>query len=164
MPIDRTKVIAKSEKGAHPNFCVIDARAQVHSIGGLVLLIVCVVVTIVFVFIFIRGEVTGAQQIISLIMFFACWGYFINSATEKLHLTETELVFRSFMGRSRNVPLKDLQELTVQHNGFSLDQGFKSIEILSKNKKVDRILLGPCWKRSSLDNFLNSLQDILNTK
>lgn len=142
--------------------CLVEARARIFSAGGVVLLAVCGAVTAIFFISLTRVDVTGVQQLIGAIFFFAVWGYFASSVTERLHLTGNVLTFRSLLGRTREIPLTELEEMILRHNGYSLDRGFSSIEIRRRGKKTDRIALGPCWNHAALNLFLESTQEAIN--
>ncbi|MBI4139288.1 hypothetical protein HY479_04035 [Candidatus Uhrbacteria bacterium] len=160
------KVIAaiappRRERPAEPGVCLVRARAELVSLGGAVLLALCVLISAILFLVLTVPGATASQRVIAVILFVACWLYFVNGITEELSLVDHTLVYRSALGRSRRIPLSELEAMILRHEGFNLERGMETIEFRQTGRKPDRVSLGPCWQRHKLEEFLASVEQAL---
>lgn len=142
--------------------CVREARAEVFSIGGAFILMVCVVLTVISAMAVSSSDLTGAQSVIAVVLTGAAWLYYVSSVTERLSLTDHAVEYSSILARDRRIPITDLESMLLVHQGFNLERGIETIEFRRRGAKPDRIALGPCWHRHTLEAFLHSVEEALN--
>jgi len=138
-----------------------EARAELVSLGGAVLLAVCLVMGAVLVMAFMLPEVTQAQRAIAFILFAASWLYLLDSVTEKLWLRDGLVQYKSLMSSSKSYELAELEAVYLVHQGFNLEKGFESIIFRRSGNKPERIALGPCWQRNKLERFMHGIEEAL---
>lgn len=143
------------------NVCLVQARAEVVSLGGAVLLALCLLLSAVFIMALFSPIVSGLQRFIAVVFFLAGWVYLLDSVTESLSLVGQTLEFTAKLRRTRRIPLAELEGMTLIHQGLNLEQGVETIELHQFGKHVDRISLGPCWQRHVLEAFLHSVDRAL---
>lgn len=143
------------------NDCIVQAKAELVSLGGAVLLAICMLLSAVFIMVLFSPMVTGVQEFIATILFLAVWAYFLDSITERLSLVGREIVFKAMLSRTRRLPVEELEGITLVHQGLNLEQGIETIEFRQYDKKADRVSLGPCWQRNKLEGFLHSVEGVL---
>ncbi|MCR4278726.1 MAG: hypothetical protein NUV81_02360 [bacterium] len=156
------RVVRASRNSDSSRTCCIEARARIFSFGGLLLLVLSCVVTGIFYLSLTQPNVTGVQQLIAFVLFVGSWAYFVNGITERIHLTGKAVVFCSALGRTRAIPLTELEDLALRHQGFNLDRGFEIVEFRIRGRDIETFALGPCWSRANLDNLILSLQNALD--
>jgi hypothetical protein len=150
---------AKTEK----TDCPIRVQAELVSLGGGVMLTICLVVSALLVMALYSPDVTGMQRIIAIILALAAWMYLFRSSTEELVLVGQEITYRAKLSRTRTVSLRDLETMLLIHQGFNLERGIETIEFRLFSKKIERLSLGPCWQRHTLEEFLGSVEDALRS-
>jgi hypothetical protein len=139
----------------------VQARAELVSLGGAVLLGLGITITGVFLLSLSAPAVTSAQKVIAGALTLGVWIYFLNSVTERLSLCGSTLTFDAALGRARSVPLGELDAMILTHEGLNLERGIETIEIRRVGKRPDKISLGPCWQRNKLEAFLRSVDRAL---
>jgi hypothetical protein len=154
-------IAPRRERKAPEKECVLQARAELVSLGGAVLLSLCMIITAVFIMVMYSPGVTGIQRLIGVILFVGVWAYFLNSVTERLSLCGSVLTYTSLLNRTRSIPLDDLDAMILTHEGLNLERGIESIELRRPGKRPDKIPLGPCWQRNKLEGFLRSVDRAL---
>lgn len=143
--------------------CLRDVRADIFSIGGAILSALCVLLTVFAIVVFSSADQTSVQRAIAVIFSVGAWLYLASTATERLALDDHSVVYSSFFGRTVRIPLTDLQEMLLVHQGFNLERGIETIEFRRSGREDhDRISLGPCWQRHKLEAFLHSVEEALN--
>lgn len=142
--------------------CLTDVRARVTSIGGGIVFAICLAVTALFIITLSTPSVTSSQRIIVFMLTVATWGYLLSSSTERLCLRDRSIVYTSILGRKKIVPLVDLDEMLLVHQGFNLERGIETIEFRRHEKDPERLALGPCWHRHELEAFLHSVEEAMN--
>lgn len=139
--------------------CVIRARAEVVSLGGIVLVSIGLAVSTIFALVIFTPTVTSAQRLITAILFIAVWAYFFNSVTEQIELGGQVLKFSALLSRPRVMPLEKLEAVILIYQGFNLEQGIETLEFRCAGRPPDRVALGPCWQRNKLESFIHSVQE-----
>ena len=143
--------------------CERDIRANVFSIGGAIVLALCMLLSVVTMIALSTPGQTMIQQMIAVVLSGGAWLYLFSSMTERLRLEDHNVVYSSALGRTIRVPLDDLDEMLLVHQGFNLERGIETIEFRRTGKEEsDRISLGPCWHRHNLEAFLHSVEEALN--
>jgi hypothetical protein len=141
--------------------CVVQAHAELVSLGGAILLALCMFLAAAFIAVSTMSNTTPIQRFIVGILLFASLAYLINSVTEKLMLQGRTLVFDALLSSKREIPLDDLEGMILTHEGFNLEKGIVTIEFRQYDRKPDKVSLGPCWQRSKLEAFMRSIQKVL---
>ncbi len=142
--------------------CVREVHAEVFSIGGALILMLCIVLTVVSIMAVSTSELTGLQAVIAIILTIAAWIYYVSSVTERLQLVDHAIEYTSFLAKRRFIHLTDLEAMLLVHQGFNLERGIETIEFRRRGSKPDRIALGPCWQHHRLEAFLHSVEEALN--
>lgn len=142
--------------------CLRDIRAGIISIGGGIVFGICLALTALTFIVLGMSTLTSVQRVIAIVLTFSAWSYLINSATERLCLVDHTIVYSSFLGRKKIVPLIDLEAMLLIHQGFNLERGIETIEFRRRGDKTETIALGPCWQRHTLEAFLHSVEEALN--
>jgi hypothetical protein len=138
--------------------CKIQVCAETASLGGAVLLALCMLLTAVMIMAMFSSSVTAIQRFISVVLVVSSWVYFFNSCTEKLCLTGKTLKFHAAFSRTLDVPLDELEAMTLTHEGFNLERGIETIEFRRTGMKSEKVSLGPCWQRNKLESFMKSVK------
>lgn len=138
--------------------CLREARAELVSLGGAVMLGLCITLTLVVVMSGMLHGLTTSQTAIMLLLCIMSWAYFFDSITEQLCLVEGSIEFKSLLGRRRVYDLEDLEAVLMVHQGFNLERGFETIEFRSRGRRPERVSLGPCWQRNKLESLLHSIE------
>ncbi len=142
--------------------CVCEVRAQVASIGGVIVLALCLVLTVVA---FMATQVIGitqSQQLILILLTFAAWLYFIDSSSERLHVNSEMILFHSLLAHRKQILINEIETMMLVEQGFNLEQGMQAIEFKRVGRRPERIVLGPCWQRNKLEKFLHSAELAMN--
>lgn len=142
--------------------CVREVHAEIFSIGGAFILMVCIILTVISAMAVSSSDLTGPQSLIAVILTGAAWFYYLSSVTERLALADHTIEYSSLLSRHRRIPLTDLESMSFIHQGFNLERGIETIEFRRRGAKPDRIALGPCWHRHTLEAFLHSVEEALN--
>jgi hypothetical protein len=141
---------------------VIRVRAELVSIGGGVLLLICLVVTAVLIGALLYPDTTGVQRFIAVVLTLTAWMYLVRSTTEELALVDQRISYRAVLARARTVNIADLESMVFTHQGFNLERGMETIEFRTFDKRVERVSLGPCWEREKLESFVRSVEEALH--
>ncbi len=158
---DDARAVRKNRKVPKIRSCPIEVRAHLFSIAGIALLVGCVALTSFLVAALSFAPITNTQLIILFVLTGASWIYFVNSTTERFHLSENVLEFRSSLGRSRQLPISDLELFSVTHFKLTTDRAFGAATFQLQGEELQEISLGPCWKRRELDMLTATLQDMM---
>lgn len=142
--------------------CVRDVRAEVISLGGVILVAICFLITVIAFLMLASPAITSAQRAIVGILAVGAWLYAVDSLSERLTLVNQEVHFTAMLTRRRAIPLIELEAMILVQQGFNLEQGMQSIEFRRRGFRPDRITLGPCWRRYRLEDFLHSVELALN--
>ncbi len=142
--------------------CLREVRAELVSLGGAIVLMICLVITAALFIVLQLPQVTAPQRVIIAGLVAASWLYLLDSVTERLRLVDHCVEYHSLFGRRRCIPLKELRAMLLIHEGFNLERGMESLEFRRDGKKADRVALGPCWQRHKLESFLHSVEEALD--
>jgi hypothetical protein len=143
--------------------CERDIRAQIFSVGGAVVLALCLVLTALTAIALMSPGQALVQQLIAVMLCGASWLYLLSSMTERLQIEDHMVIYSSALGRTYRIPLEDLDEMLLVHQGFNLERGIETIEFRKSGmEEHERISLGPCWQRHHLEAFLHSVEEALN--
>jgi len=135
-----------------------EARAQMMTIGGTVILAATIIMTLVFFFSLFFPRGNGLQFVIIVVLTLVGWGFFINCATENLKLKDGFLVFKSMLGKTIRIELASIDSYKLTNFGLRLDGNMYLIEVEHEEKdEPEQIWLSPCWKRRELQMFCNTL-------
>lgn len=149
-------------RSAREVVCLREVRAEILSLGGAILLAICFVVTMVGIAAATSVTQTTAQRVLAILLMIGSWVYLYGSLSERLSLEDHCVVFRSVLTRRLEIPLTDLDEMLLVHQGFNLERGIESIEFRrAGHEDRDRLSLGPCWQRNKLESFLHSVEEAL---
>lgn len=138
--------------------CPVQVCAEAASLGGAVLLAVCMLLSAILVMAMFSPSVTSTQRFIAGVLVVSSWAYFLNSCTEKLCLIGKTLKFQAKLSRSLEIPLDELETMTLTHEGFNLERGIETIEFRRTGMKPEKVSLGPCWQKNKLESFMKSVK------
>ena len=142
--------------------CLCDIRAQVFSLGGIILGSVCIILAILSLMVARLPLVTPLEMGSVWIVALAAWLYFLNCATERLQLFGHRVQYRSCFIQKASIELADLQEMLLVFQGFNLERGMMTIAFRRKGQEPERLTLGPCWQRHKVEDFLHSVEEALH--
>ncbi|MFH1077843.1 MAG: hypothetical protein V1745_00995 [Patescibacteria group bacterium] len=162
----RTLIASAPRRRTDPpeGVCIVTASAEFVSLWGAVLLALCTLFTAALLSTLLARSGTDVQRIIAAVLSVATWIYFLNAVTERLSLCGSTLTFASVVGRGRSIALDDLDAMVLTHEGLNLDRGMESIEFRMRGGRREKLALGPCWRRESLDGFVRSVDRALKAR
>ena len=138
--------------------CTLRATAKLISLNGGFVLAVCIVLSAITLASAHTGRLAMSQAFLFLFLSLASWIYLIDSVSERICLNKNTIERTSLIGRSMTVPLKDVNELLLKHEGLNTSIGIESLTVSYTDGKEERIPLGPCWRHRDLETFLESVE------
>lgn len=134
-----------------------EIQAEALSAPGAIILGATILITLILVFSLLFPSLEGMQTLIVGILVMICWGYLLNSFTEKLKLTDQSLEFTAILSRHQDIQLNEVMSFKLVDLGLSLsgDRYAFEISVIGKNKPIT-ISLGPCWDKIKLSAFMNT--------
>jgi len=135
-----------------------EARADMVSPCGALILAVTIIMTLVTIFSIIMPRFDGMQTFIVVFLTLACWGFLLNSFTERLRLKNGVLEYRAIFGRSHHHPITNIRGFKLTDLGLSLNGVQYQLELqLADDTRPAIISLGACWQRRQLMKFARTI-------
>jgi hypothetical protein len=138
-----------------------EVQAQMVSLGGAVILSVCLTLTVGTFIAWQSASVASIQRVILFLLTAASWMYFVDSITERLRLREKHIEFEAMLSRRKRIPLEEVETLLLVQQGYNLERGMQTLEFRKLDRRVERVALGPCWQRHTLEGFLQCVEQEL---
>ncbi|MBU1348795.1 hypothetical protein KJ781_01860 [Patescibacteria group bacterium] len=162
----RTVIASASRRREDPpeEMCLVQASAEFVSVAGALLLVLCTFCTAAFVSTVLAERGTEIQRFIAAVLSVAAWMYFLNAVTERLSLCGSTLTLSSVLGRRHDFQLDDLDAMSLTHEGLNIDRGFETIRFRMHGGRGEKVTLGPCWNRETLDAFVRSVDRALASR
>ncbi len=134
-----------------------EIQAEALSAAGAIILGVTILITLILVFSLLFPSLEGLQTFVVIILALICWGYLLNSFTEKLKLTDQTLEFSAILSKHQSIQLNEVLGFKLSDLGLNMsaDRYAFEISIIGKNKPII-ISLGPCWDKAKLSAFINT--------
>jgi|GEM_PF-876494 len=135
-----------------------EAQADMMTPCGTLILAVTIIMTLVLIFSILMPRFDGMQTFIVVILTLGCWGFLLNSFSERLRLKEGVLEYRALFGRSQHYALPDIRGFKLTDLGLSLNGIQYQIELqLADDTRPAVISLGACWQRKRLMQFARTV-------
>lgn len=139
-------------------------RAQVVSLGGGIL---GGLFLVLFVLLWIVTHL-GSRHIAwegALVLFvFGMGAYVVDAASEVLEFVNDEVVFTGLLTHRRIVSLFGVEEILLVHEGLNPEWGIETLTFRRADGDMQRLALGPLWRRSDLVAFLAHMEHIRPTR
>ncbi len=133
-------------------------RAQVVSLGGGIL---GGLFLVLFVLLWIVTHL-GVRHLVwegTLVLFMLGMGaYVVDAASEMLEIVQGEVIFTGLLTRRRTVSLFGVEEVLLVHEGLNPEWGIETVTFRRTDGDVQRLALGPLWRRRELEAFLGHLE------
>jgi len=135
-----------------------EAHADMMSPCGTLILAVTIVMTLVLIFSVLLPRFDGMQTLIVIILTLGCWGFLLNSFSERLRLKEGMLEYRALFSQAHHYPLQDIRSFKLTDLGLSLNGIQYQIELqVADYSRPAVISLGACWQRKQLMRFARTV-------
>jgi hypothetical protein len=144
--------------------CTLQVRARTVSLNGGVILGLCILLTAFFIATLLSQQMETGQAILFGLLTIMSWAYFADSATERLCLVSDTIVRKSALHRTTRIKLDDIESLLLVHEGLNQEIGIESITARYRDGSNERLALGPCWRRTDLESFLESVEEAMGNR
>lgn len=160
--VERQVVNPNVREDPHPSEsdgeCVLRVGAKLVSLNGGIVLAICLVLTAVTAASIMAESFVASQTILFVILSVASWVYLIDSVSEKLSLEGKNIVRTSAIARRMSINIRDIKSMLLRHEGLNQQVGIESLTTEYQDGSTERMPLGPCWRRSDLEAFLESVE------
>ncbi len=137
---------------------MIRIHARVLSLGGGIL---SGLFLVVFALLWIVTHITDRSiylEAIFILFLLGMLAYVVGAASEYLILESEGLVFDGWLARRRKVLFQNMKKVLLVHEGLNPEWGIETLTFEVPNGQVDKIALGPLWRRRDLEAFLARLE------
>lgn len=84
--------------------------------------------------------------------------YAVGAASEHLILESEGLVFDGWLARRRKILFHNMKKVLLVHEGLNPEWGIETLTFETPSGSLERIALGPLWRRRDLEAFLARLE------